>query len=67
MDIEVFGNYKIQVNAYVYMLEYITKETITTRFSLIIIDKTIVIKIIKCIMASKYIYNIICNLFINYE
>ena len=47
MDIEVFGNFKIQVNDYVYMLEDTTKETITVRFGTVISDETEIIKIIR--------------------
>ena len=45
MDIEVFCNFKIQVNDYVYMLEDTTKETITVRFGTVISDETEIIKI----------------------
>ena len=45
MDIEVFGDFKIQVNDYVYMLEDTTKETITVRFGTVISDETEIIKI----------------------
>ena len=47
MDIEVFGNFKIQVNDNVYMLEDTTKETITVRFGTVISDETEIIKIIR--------------------
>jgi methylenetetrahydrofolate--tRNA-(uracil-5-)-methyltransferase len=47
MDIEVFGDFKIQVNDYVYMLEDTTKETITVRFGAVITDKTEIIKIVR--------------------
>ena len=47
MDIEVFDNFKIQVNDYVYMLEDTTKETITVRFGTVISDETEIIKIIR--------------------
>ena len=54
MDIEIFGDFKIQVNDYVYMLEDTTKETITVRFGAVISDETEIIKIIR-VKESYYL------------
>lgn len=47
MDIEIFGNFKIEINDYIYMLEETTKENITIRFGPIYTDKTEIIKILR--------------------
>lgn len=47
MDIEIFGDFKIQVNDYMYILEDTTKENITIRFGSIYINDIEIIKIVR--------------------
>lgn len=47
MDIEIFGDFKIQVNDYVYIFEDTTKENITIRFGTIYTNKIEIIKIVR--------------------
>ena len=47
MDVEIFGNLKIQINDYLYISEDTTKENITVRFGPIITDKTEIIKVVR--------------------
>lgn len=45
MNIEIFGDFKIQINDYVYMREDTTKESITVRFGVLYTDKNELIRI----------------------
>ena len=47
MNIEMFDNFKLQLNDYIYIKESTTKENITIRFGNIYTDKTEIIKIIR--------------------
>ena len=47
MYIEIFGNLKLEVNDYIYMLESTTKEKITVRYGPIYTKNIELIKIIR--------------------
>ena len=47
MNIEIYGDLKLQINDYIYIKEDTTKENITIRFGSIYTDKTEIIKIVR--------------------